>query len=108
MRVECRIPGSDVNPYLAQAALLAAGIKGIEDKMSLQDAATGDLYNDDTVAEIPNTLRDAISVFKDSSMLKEAMGDDVIAHYTRCAEWEQQCFDSAVTQWEIARGFERA
>ncbi len=108
VRVECRIPGSDVNPYLAQAALLAAGIKGIEDKMSLQDAATGDLYNDESVAEIPNTLRDSINVFRNSSMLTDAMGAEVIAHYTRCAEWEQQSFDNAVTQWEIARGFERA
>ncbi len=108
VRVECRIPGSDVNPYLAQAALLAAGIKGIEDKMSLQDAATGDLYNDESVAEIPGTLRDSINVFRNSSMLTDAMGAEVIAHYTRCAEWEQQSFDNAVTQWEIARGFERA
>ena len=108
VRVECRIPGSDVNPYLAQAALLAAGIKGIEDKMPLSDAASGDLYNDDTVAEIPHTLRAATELFRNSAFLKEAMGEKVVEHYTRCAEWEQQCFDSAVTQWEIARGFERA
>lgn len=108
VRVECRIPGSDVNPYLAQAALLAAGIKGVEDKMPLSDAASGDLYNDDTVAEIPHTLRAATELFRNSALLKEAMGEKVIAHYTRCAEWEQQCFDSAVTQWEIERGFERA
>jgi len=108
VRVECRIPGSDVNPYLAQAALIAAGIKGLEDKLELEDAASGDLYNDDTVAEIPSTLRAAIEKFRDSSMLIDAMGSDVIAHYTRCAEWEQQAFDSAVTQWEVARGFERA
>lgn len=108
VRVECRIPGSDVNPYLAQAALLAAGIKGIEDKMPLAGAASGDLYNDDTVPEIPNTLRAAIEWFRHSDLLKEAMGEEVVTHYTRCAEWEQLCFDSAVTQWEIARGFERA
>ncbi len=108
VRVECRIPGSDVNPYLAQAALIAAGIKGIEDNLSLADPVSGDIYNDDTVPEIPNTLRSALELFRDASMLREAMGDDVIDHYTRCAEWEQQCFDSAVTQWEIERGFERA
>ncbi|OED37837.1 glutamine synthetase [Chromatiales bacterium (ex Bugula neritina AB1)] len=108
VRVECRIPGSDVNPYLAQAALLAAGIKGIEDKLELADAATGDLYNDDSVAEIPSTLRSAIECFKNSTMLTEAMGEEVIAHYTHCAEWEQETFDRAVTQWEVARGFERA
>ena len=108
VRVECRIPGSDVNPYLAQAALIAAGIKGIEDKLELEDAATGDLYNDDSVAEIPSTLRAAIEKFRTSTMLIEAMGKDVIEHYTNCAEWEQSAFDNAVTQWEIARGFERA
>jgi len=108
VRVECRIPGSDVNPYLAQAALLAAGIKGIESKMELADAAGGDLYNDDSVAEIPSTLRAATTRLKASDMLKEAMGEDVVAHYSRCAEWEQEEFDRAVTQWEVARGFERA
>jgi len=108
VRVECRIPGSDVNPYLAQAALLAAGIKGIESKLPLSAAAGGDLYNDDSVAEIPSTLRAATTQFKESDMLKEAMGEDVVAHYSRCAEWEQEEFDRAITQWEIARGFEKA
>jgi len=108
VRVECRIPGSDVNPYLAQAALLAAGIKGMEDNLVLGEAASGDLYNDDSVPEIPTTLRSAIERFRTSDMLKSALGDTVVAHYTRCAEWEQESFDSAVTQWEIARGFEQA
>lgn len=108
VRVECRIPGSDMNPYLAQAGLLAAGIRGMEDKLTLGDAASGDLYNNDLVPDIPATLRSAIPLLSSSSMLTEAMGEDVIAHYTRCAEWEQQAFDSAVTQWEVARGFERA
>jgi len=108
VRVECRIPGSDVNPYLAQAALLAAGIKGIENNMELAAAADGDLYNDDSVAEIPSTLRAATTRLKESDMLKEAIGEDVVAHYSRCAEWEQEEFDRAVTQWEIARGFEKA
>ena len=108
MRIECRIPGSDVNPYLALAALLAAGIKGIEDKLELADATDGDIYNDDSVTEIPTTLRDAIGPFENSEMLKQAMGEEVMAHYTHCARWEQTEFDSAVTQWELARGFERA
>lgn len=108
VRVECRIPGADINPYLTQAALIAAGIKGIEDKLLLADAASGDLYNDDSVTEIPSTLRSAIPGLSESAMLKEAMGEDVVAHYTRCAQWEQQAFDNAVTQWEVARGFERA
>ncbi len=108
VRIECRIPGSDVNPYLAQAAIIAAGIKGIEDKLPLSDPAGGDLYNDDSVGDIPTTLSEATELFANSDMLKSAMGEAVVAHYRRCAEWEQECFDNAVTQWEVARGFERA
>lgn len=108
VRVECRIPGSDINPYLTQAALLAAGLKGVEDKLTLADAATGDMYEDDSVPEIPRTLRAATETLRGSSMLQAAMGDDVIDHYTRAAEWEQEEFDRIVTDWEIARGFEKA
>ncbi|MEM9342189.1 MAG: glutamine synthetase family protein [Pseudomonadota bacterium] len=108
VRVECRIPGSDMNPYHAQAALLAAGIKGIEDKLELAPATAGDLYDDDSVPEIPNTLRAATECFTGSVMLREAMGDAVVDHYTRAATWEQEEFDRVVTDWEIARGFEKA
>lgn len=108
VRVECRIPGADVNPYLAEAAMLAAGIKGIEQELPLQEATTGDLYQSVALPEIPNTLRDATELFRKSEMLREAMGDDVIDHYTRTAEIEQESFDQAVTDWEIARGFERS
>ncbi len=108
VRVECRIPGSDMNPYLAQAALLAAGIKGIEEKLDLAPAASGDMYDDDSVPEIPNTLRAATEHLTGSAMLREAMGDAVIDHYTRAATWEQEEFDRVVTDWEIARGFEKA
>jgi glutamine synthetase len=107
VRVECRIPGSDMNPYLGQAALLAAGMKGIEDRLVLAPATKGDVYDDDAVIHIPRTLRDATSALRGSAMLRQAMGDDVIDHYTRCAEWEQEQFDMVVTDWEIARGFER-
>ncbi|MEJ6479361.1 MAG: glutamine synthetase family protein, partial [Octadecabacter sp.] len=108
VRVECRIGGSDLNPYLAQAAMLAAGIKGIEDNMKLAPATTGDVYEDAKAADIPQTLRAATETLRSSKFLREAMGDDVIDHYTRAAEWEQEEFDRAVTDWEIARGFERA
>jgi glutamine synthetase len=108
VRVECRIGGSDLNPYLAQAAMLAAGIKGIEDKMVLPPPTKGDIYGDTQAADIPQTLRDATETLRNSAFLRAAMGDDVIDHYTRCAEWEQEEFDRAVTDWEIARGFERA
>lgn len=108
VRVECRIPGSDINPYLTQAALLAAGLKGIEDKLDLSPAATGDMYQDESVPEIPNTLRAATESLRSSTMLRAAMGDFVIDHYTRAAEWEQEEFDRVVTDWEVARGFEKA
>ena len=108
VRVECRIGGSDLNPYLAQAAMLAAGIKGIEDKMELAPPTKGDVYEDAKAADIPQTLRAATETLRNSTFLREAMGDDVITHYTRAAEWEQEEFDRTVTDWEIARGFERA
>ncbi|WP_028955183.1 glutamine synthetase family protein [Sulfitobacter sp. 20_GPM-1509m] len=108
VRVECRIGGSDLNPYLAQAAMLAAGIKGIEDKMELSPPTRGDVYEDAKAADIPQTLRAATETLRKSAFLREAFGDDVIDHYTRCAEWEQEEFDRVVTDWEIARGFERA
>ncbi len=108
VRVECRIGGSDLNPYLAQAAMLAAGIKGIEDKMELAPPTRGDVYEDAKAADIPQTLRAATNALRNSTFLRDAMGDDVIDHYTRCAEWEQEEFDRVVTDWEIARGFERA
>ena len=108
VRVECRIGGSDLNPYLAQAVMLAAGIKGIEDKMDLPAPTTGDVYEDAKAADIPQTLRTATEALRNSAVLREALGDDVVDHYTRCAEWEQEEFDRVVTDWEIARGFERA
>ncbi len=108
VRVECRIPGSDMNPYLGQAAMLAAGLKGIEDKLKLQDAFKGDAYQNDETAHIPRTLRDARECLMQSAMLKEAFGEDVVEHYARAAEWEIEEFNTVVTDYEIKRGFERA
>jgi glutamine synthetase len=108
VRVECRIGGSDLNPYLAQAAMLAAGIKGIEDAIDLSPATTGDVYEDAKAPDIPQTLRAATETLRNSDFLRAALGDDVVDHYTRAAEWEQEEFDRVVTDWEIARGFERA
>jgi glutamine synthetase len=107
VRVECRIGGSDLNPYLAQAAMLAAGLKGIEDGLELPDPISGDVYQTDA-ARIPHCLRDATETLRRSAMLRAAFGDGVVDHYTRAAEWEQEEFDRVVTDWEIARGFERA
>jgi len=108
VRVECRIGGSDLNPYLAQAVMLAAGIKGIEDELELAPATTGDVYEDAKAMRIPQTLRAATESLRNSQFLRDALGDDVVDHYTRAAEWEQEEFDRVVTDWEIARGFERA
>ena len=108
IRIECRIAGSDINPYLALAAQLAAGMKGMNEKLPLGKPFSGDLYDAEDATDIPTTLRDATDTLQRSSMLKEAFGEDVIAHYVRCAEWEQEEFDKVVTDWEIARGFERA
>ena len=107
VRVECRIPGSDVNPYLVMAAMLAAGIAGIEEGLKLQDPAKGDVYQGNT-GMIPANLREARNALHASDMLRSAMGDDVVDHYTRAAEVEIEDFDRVVTDYEIARGFERA
>jgi len=108
VRVECRIGGSDMNPYLALAAMLAAGLSGIEDTLDLPPATTGDVYDAADAQEIPRTLGAAMERLRRSDMLKAALGADVVAHYARAAEWELEEFDRVVTDWEIARGFERA
>ena len=108
IRVECRVGGSDLNPYLAMAAQLAAGIAGIEEKLTLQPPQGGDAYNDPDVEKLPANLTQSMAALNTSDMLKAAFGEDVVAHYHRCAEWEQEEFDRVVTDWEIARGFEQA
>lgn len=108
VRVECRVPGSDVNPYLAMAAMLAAGLKGIEDKLTLPAPHGGDAYSDDAAHHIPRTLRDAREALLASDMLSEAFGAETVAHYARAAEWEIEEFNRIVTEYEIARGFEKA
>ncbi|MEM7070179.1 MAG: glutamine synthetase family protein [Pseudomonadota bacterium] len=108
VRIECRIGGSDINPYLALASQLAAGIKGLQDKLELSAPTMGEVYEDRKAKKIPSNLRDATQTLRQSNMLREAFGDDVIAHYTRAAEWEQEEFERVVTDWEIARGFEKA
>jgi len=107
VRVECRIGGSDMNPYLAIAAQIAAGIAGIENKLVLDEPAKGDVYQGNTKM-IPASLREAKDALSASGMLKSAFGEDVVKHYCRAAEVELEEFDRVVTDWEIARGFERA
>lgn len=108
VRIECRVGGADLNPYLAMAALIAAGIAGIENKWEVEPAFVGDAYGGMGVREIPSTLRDATAALDGSAMLREAFGDDVIDHYVHAAKWEQSEYDRRVTDWEVGRGFERA
>ncbi|MCF8485786.1 MAG: glutamine synthetase family protein [Rhodobacteraceae bacterium] len=108
VRVECRIPGSDVNPYLACAALLAAGLAGIEGKRELEPEMSGDMYNTDGIREIPHNLRDAAARLHGSAMLRAAFGDDVVDHYHHAAQWEISETDRVVTDFERQRLLERA
>ncbi len=107
VRVECRIGGADLNSYLASAALLAAGLDGVEKEMELEEEFRGDAYQNKS-RSIPATLRGAAELFANSEMLRAALGDEVVEHYVRAARWEQSEYDRRVTDWEIARGFERA
>jgi len=108
IRVECRVGGADLNPYLAFAALLAAGLDGIEKKMTLEPAFSGDAYDPaKKLREIPKTLRGAMALLDGSKFLRTVMGDEVIDHYVHTAEWEQFEFDRRITDLELKRGFER-
>jgi glutamine synthetase len=108
VRIECRVGGADLNPYLAFAALLAAGLAGIEQEMELEPAFEGDAYGGKKLRGIPATLREAIELMDKSKMLRSAFGDDVMDHYVHTARWEQAEYDRRVTDLELSRGFERA
>ena len=108
IRIECRVGGADLNPYLAMAAQLAAGLDGIERKLELEPELSGDMYRNAEAREIPKTLRDAATALAGSKMLRAALGDDVIDHYHHAAVWEISETDRVVTDWDVQRGFERA
>ena len=107
IRIECRIGGADLNPYLAFAALIAAGLAGIEDKLELEPPFAGDAYGGRTLPEVPKTLREATECLAGSRMLREAFGADVVEHYVHTARGEQLEYDRRITDWELMRGFER-
>ena len=107
IRIECRIGGADLNPYLAFAALIAAGLAGIDEKLELAKPFEGDAYQAARLPEIPKTLRDATETLAKSKMLKAALGEDVVEHYVHTARWEQFEYDRRITDWELHRGFER-
>ncbi|MFD6292625.1 glutamine synthetase family protein [Streptomyces sp. NPDC060205] len=106
MRFENRLPGGDVNPHLAVAGLVAAGLYGIENKLELPEACTGNAYTAD-YAHVPTTLREAAEVWENSPIARAAFGDEVVAHYRNMARVELDAFDATVTDWELRRSFER-
>ena len=106
LRVENRVPGGDVNQYLATAALIAGGLYGIEHELELEPIFEGNAYESDA-PRVPTTLRDAAQLFSQSAVAREAFGDDVVEHYLNNARVEQAAFDAAITDWERVRGFER-
>ena len=106
MRVENRVPGGDVNQYLATAALIAGGLYGIEHELELEPMFEGNAYGSDA-PRVPTTLREAAELFGTSEIAREAFGADVVEHYLNNARIEVQAYDAAITDWERVRGFER-
>ncbi len=107
LRFENRSGGADLNPYMALAALIAAGLEGVEQGLELEPAFEGNAYAATDKPRLPSTLRDARELFHDSALAHKAFGDEVVAHYVNAADIELAAFQSAVTDWERIRGFER-
>jgi glutamine synthetase len=105
-RLELRLPGADVNPYLALSALIAGGLHGMDNELELEEAVAGNAYAADR-PHVPKTLRDAAELFEGSALAREAFGDAVVDHYLNHARVELAAYDAAVTDWERVRGFER-
>jgi len=106
LRVENRVPGGDVNPYLAVAAMLAGGVHGVREKLPLEPAFVGNAYLSDK-PHVPSTLLEARDLFAASTVAAQVFGKDVVEHYVHAADVELQAFNTAVTDWERVRGFER-
>jgi glutamine synthetase len=106
LRLENRVPGGDVNPYLAVAAMVAAGLHGIERELELPEPCTGNAY-DGPYEQVPGSLREAAELWSASALAADAFGPEVVAHYANMARIEQRQFDTAVTDWERFRSFER-
>ncbi|MEV3956676.1 MULTISPECIES: glutamine synthetase family protein [Streptomyces] len=106
LRFENRLPGGDVNPYLAVAAMVAAGLHGIEQRLELPEPCAGNAYTAG-FEHVPTTLREAAELWEHSEIAKAAFGEEVVAHYRNMARVETDAFDAAVTDWELRRSFER-
>jgi glutamine synthetase len=107
LRIECRFPGSDANPYLSQAFILAAGLAGIEQRIEPPQEFQGNGYQAEGCSRVPRALYEAIDAWRGSDLAREAFGEVVADHYLNAAVVEQQSFDQAVTDWERERYFER-
>jgi glutamine synthetase len=107
LRIECRIPGADCNPYLALAASLASGLDGIERKTEPPECFVGDIYAAKNLPRVPRTLTEAVALFSQSAFAKQAFGSEVVEHYTHFYRTEAAAYDKAVTDWERQRYFER-
>src|SRR4051812_43396084 len=107
LRIECRIPGADCNPYLGFAAALASGLDGIRNKIDPPDHFSGDVYAARDLPRVPYTLGEAADAFEKSAFAKEAFGADVVEHYLHFFRTEQHAYNFAVTDWERQRYFER-
>jgi len=105
-RMENRLPGGDVNPYLALAAMLAGGLYGIDNELELEPITSGNAYTSGAPT-VPATLQDAREALAASSIAKEVFGEEVVRHYLNYADVELAAFNTAVTDWELRRGFER-
>ena len=107
LRIECRVPGADCNPYLTYSAAIASGLDGIERQLEPPAAFQGNVYNAEQLPHVPQSLRDATERFSTSEFARRALGDDVVDHYAHFFRVEQAAFDRAVTDWERRRYFER-
>jgi glutamine synthetase len=107
LRLENRIPGGDVNPYLATAAVVAAGLAGIEEELELEPAYEGNAYDDPTADHVPSSLAEALDLWRGSEFARRTFGDEVVDHYANMAAVELAAFGRSVTDWERFRGFER-
>ncbi|MFK7804933.1 MAG: glutamine synthetase family protein [Anaerolineae bacterium] len=107
LRIECRIPGADCNPYLAYAAVMASGLDGIANKIEPPELFEGDIYAAQHLPRVPYTLKEATDLFENSAFAKQMFGEDVVNHYVHYFRTEQKAYDTAVTDWERQRYFER-
>jgi glutamine synthetase len=107
LRIESRIPGADANPYLAFAAMIAAGLHGLDNELVPPPLFEGNAYEAEDLPRVPSTLREAIAEFEGSTMAREAFGDEVVEHFLNYAQTEQRLFDQVVTCYERERLFER-